>query len=341
MTISAAGTSEQLNANWRQALGRDDIEELLEMRDLQSWLSIGANWALVLGSMALVAWWPNPLSILLAIAVIGARQLGFAVLMHEASHRSLFRDRELNDWAGNWFCAYPVWSDLNPYRPYHLQHHARTGTAEDPDLGLITPFPITAASLRRKLLRDLSGRTGIKFASAAWRRSFGRGSDDPANATGRRAGHGFLITNILLFSVLSVAGNPLLYLLWVAAWLTTFPLVTRIRSIAEHAMTPDANDPLGNTRTTVARWWERLFIAPNRVNFHIEHHLLMTVPHYNLPRMHQLLRDRGVLDGACVESDYLKILRRAASRDGTDGGPREDSDHVGQVNGLLGQIDPQ
>ena len=92
-----------------------------------------------------------------------------------------------------------------------------------------------------------------------------------------------------------------LYLLWAGAWLTTNTLVTRIRSIAEHALTPDADDPLGNTRTTLARWWERLFIAPNRVNYHLEHHLLMTVPHYKLPRLHALLRRARLLARACVE----------------------------------------
>ena len=75
-------------------------------------------------------------------------------------------------------------------------------------------------------------------------------------------------------------------------------------------------DPLRNTRTTLARAWERLIVAPNRVNYHLEHHLLMTVPHYNLPRMHALLRERGVLDAACVSRGYVGVLRNAASRPG-------------------------
>jgi fatty acid desaturase len=77
------------------------------------------------------------------------------------------------------------------------------------------------------------------------------------------------------------------------AWLTTHTAVTRIRFIAEHGMTPDQGDPLRNTRTVLPSWWERLLIVPNRLNFHLEHHLLMTVPHYNLARLHRLLRDRG------------------------------------------------
>jgi fatty acid desaturase len=301
---------------WRQALSRDDIDSLLEMHDWKSWRSIAINWGLVAASFALVARWPNPLTVVVAIFVIGARQLGFAVLMHEAAHRTLFSDRRLNDWAGNWLCAYPVWGDLYPYRPYHLQHHAKTWTADDPDLALANPFPITRASLRRKVWRDLSGKTGWKRFRATLKRDLGRSRGRVRRNfdAGLEALHGVLITNAVLLGILTASGHPMLYLLWIIAWLTSYSLVMRIRSIAEHAMIPDPESDLGNTRTTVARWWERLLIAPNYVNYHLEHHLLMTVPHYNLPRMHRLLRDRGALADACVTRGYPGVLTLAASR---------------------------
>jgi len=303
--------------SWREHLSREDIAELLRFEDWRSAWSIAFDWGVVFAAMALVGTWPNPLTILLALFLIGARQLGLAVLMHEASHRSLFEKRAVNDWAGQWLCAYPVWSDMALYRPYHLQHHAHTGTPRDPDLGLVAPFPISRASLRRKIVRDLTGRTGVKFARAGWKRSVARWHEPD----GRRAAIGVLATNALLVGGLAALGHAELYLLWAGAWLTTNTLLTRIRSIAEHALTPSLDDPLGNTRTTLGRWWERLFIAPNRVNYHLEHHLLMTVPHYKLPRMHALLRERDLLARACVErGGYRAILRRAASK--ADGGQR-------------------
>jgi fatty acid desaturase len=334
MTASASTAEEHLDASWRSALTREEIAGLLEMNDLRAWLAVALNWSLVFAAFGLVAVWPNPLTIVVALFVIGARQLGFAVFMHDASHRALFRNRTVNDWVGNWLCAYPIWSDLYPYRPYHLQHHGHTGGPKDPDLGLVRPFPITGGSLGRKIWRDLSGQTGRKFARGAFKRTFGRYHDD---RIARRAAQGVAITNLVLLVILAVLGRPELYLLWVGAWFTTHTLVTRIRSIAEHAMTPDATDPLGNTRTTLARWWERLLIAPNRVNYHLEHHLLMTVPLYNLPRMHRLLRERGVLERACVERGYLRVLRRAASRPGRGEGGETDDESRGmaQVNGFF------
>ncbi|MFO1200891.1 MAG: hypothetical protein U1E86_28395 [Burkholderiaceae bacterium] len=55
-----------------------------------SWLSIAINWGTIFGSMALVAAWPNPLTIALALLLIGTRQLGMAILMHDAAHRAPF-----------------------------------------------------------------------------------------------------------------------------------------------------------------------------------------------------------------------------------------------------------
>lgn len=103
----------------------------------------------------------------------------------------------------------------------------------------------------------------------------------------------------------------MLYLLWLGAWLTTNKLVARIRSIAEHAVVPDPTDPFGQTRTVRAGWLARLLIAPNQVHYHLEHHLLMTVPHYNLPKLHRMLRERGLLERACIANDYGEVLRQA------------------------------
>jgi len=319
----AADTSKAAAAMLRATLSPEERRELLEIDSLQSWWMIGSNWLLIFAAMALVAWAPNPFTIVLALFVIAARQLGMAIVMHEAAHRTLFRNRRLNDWAGNWLAAYPVWAEVAPYRAYHLVHHTRTGTDQDPDLGLAAPFPIKKDSFRRKVWRDLSGQTGWKQAKAVFRRDVGWSRGRNQRSLGMNEGQQLdvgwhklvpiAITNGVLLGVLTLAGYPALYLLWVVAWLTTYRLVTRLRSIAEHGMVPDRRDPLRNTRTTIASWWERLLVAPNRVNFHLEHHLLMTVPHHNLPRLHRLLRERGAVDESCITPSYLEVVRLATS----------------------------
>ncbi|MDG2333442.1 MAG: fatty acid desaturase family protein [Myxococcota bacterium] len=302
--------------NWRDALGEEEVRELQRLRDGRGLFSLALNWTIIFGSFGLVAAWTNPLTILVAIFLIGGRQLGLAIFMHDASHYALFGNRRFNDWAGNWLAAYPIWGDLAPYRPYHLRHHAHTWTEKDPDLSLATPFPVSRESLRRKIWRDLSGQTGWKRAVATWRRDLERshGKVRRTDGGGIHRLKGVVVSNAVIFGILAAAGHPEFYGLWVVAWLTSYSFAMRVRAIAEHSMPSDRDSEFGNTRTVLPAWWERLLLAPNRVNYHLEHHLLMRVPHYNLPRMHERLRERGVLNDALVVRGYLGILRQAASK---------------------------
>ena len=141
-------TTSDTAAQVRDVFTREERAELHRISDWRSWLTVAATWGLVAASFAMVAYWPNVFTVVLAIFIIGARQLGLAVIMHEAAHRSMFKRPELNDIVGNWLAAYPIWGDVEPYRQYHLQHHAKNWTEEDPDIALATPFPITRESIR-------------------------------------------------------------------------------------------------------------------------------------------------------------------------------------------------
>jgi hypothetical protein len=75
---------------WLEHFTTDEIRELRAIRDHRAWLTLGVNYGLIAASMALVAYAPNVLTVVLALCIIGARQLGFAVVMHESAHHTLF-----------------------------------------------------------------------------------------------------------------------------------------------------------------------------------------------------------------------------------------------------------
>ncbi len=91
-------------------------------------------------------------------------------------------------------------------------------------------------------------------------------------------------------------------------------MVERFRSIAEHSMVTDNDDPFRNTRTTYANWFERAFIAPYFVNYHLEHHLVMAVPCYNQPKMHRMLLAKGYGPRMEIKPGYRAILALASSK---------------------------
>ncbi|HYZ40591.1 MAG TPA: fatty acid desaturase family protein, partial [Stellaceae bacterium] len=110
-------------------------DQLVAVRRRSTWKGVALivhAWALILGSIALVAWWPNPLTYLLAVGIIGSRQLGLAILMHDGAHGCLSPDEGFNLKLSQWFCAYPIFAETRAYRRYHLQHHARTQQDDDP-----------------------------------------------------------------------------------------------------------------------------------------------------------------------------------------------------------------
>ncbi len=96
------------------------------------------------------------------LAILGGRQLGLSILMHDGAHGLLHPDRKTNNWLGQWPTGAATGSDLHAYRAYHLTHHKFTQQAEDPDLALSAPFPTSHDSLRRKFIRDLTGQTFYK-----------------------------------------------------------------------------------------------------------------------------------------------------------------------------------
>ena len=276
------------------------------------WL-VAHCWGVIGLAMAVGAVWP--VTIPIAVIVIGTRQLGLFILMHDAAHALLHVDRKVNDWVGFWLCS----ASIRQYRPYHLQHHRFVQQTEDPDLVLSAPFPITRESFVRKVVRDLTGQTFVKqhFGHIAQRikaRAAGESLVDvffDELAKDRR----FLIGNALGFLVFALAGAWWVWLvMWLLPMMTWLPLVYRIRNIAEHALVAQNQaDPLRQARTTQAHWLERIVVAPYWVNYHCEHHMFTSVPCWNLPQAHALLAQRGTTASMEVQPGYLTMLRLATA----------------------------
>ena len=297
-------------------LSKEELKVIRKKRDWINVVSISLNWLQIIAAMALFFYFPNVLTFLLSVVVIGSRQFALAVLAHDGAHNLLFFNEKINDFASQWFCAFPIFSDNRPYRPYHLAHHRFTESENDPDLSLSAPFPITKASFRRKVIRDLTGQTGFKRYSIALKSIFSSEADNFAGRIKKISDKisGFFISNLVIFSLIAIFSHWSIYfLLWWIPAFTYYSLIVRIRNIAEHSVTPgDTN--LNNTRTTKASLLTRYLLVPHHVNFHLEHHLFTNCPWYNLPKVHEMLKGEPLRDKMCIEESYFSVLRKATSR---------------------------
>jgi fatty acid desaturase len=315
-------------------LSRDEIKSFSERSDCWGAWALCSTWGIFALTFIGLAWarenlptWGFIVALTLGVFVIAGRQLCLAILQHDAAHGTLFKTKWCNDVLVDWLCARPIWNDLRKYRPYHMVHHSKTSTIDDPDLCLVAKLPTTRGSLMRKFLRDLCGMTGLKFLAGRLLMDAGvlqwslnsdirrlpqkgrRWWDYPG--TFFKNASGMLLTNSLLFAAFWASGNAWLYGVWVLAYITPFPLFLRIRCMAEHACLESSRNVLHNTRTTYAGLIARVCVAPMRVNFHMEHHLMASVPYFRLRTLHALLRERAIVP---EPPTYLQMLRLLSNR---------------------------
>lgn len=303
-------------------LSKEEVVYYTRKSDIKGLRVLISNWFYIFAIFTVVYIFPNPITILLSTILIGGRQLGLAILMHECGHKTLFKTPELNETLGHWLCALPVLSNLPSYAAGHLQHHKLAGTVDDPDLNNYKEYPVDLDSFKRKIFRDIKGQTAvslIKSVSKGAQTAFSNKTESVKEQTKKNKRKidnplvQILLVQGVIFLVLSILFAPWVYLIWVAAFLTSFMLIIRLRQVAEHANVPDLYDvdPRKNTRTTIPRVWERMIFTPNWVNYHLEHHFMASVPCYRLKALHQLLKARGAYKDTKIFYGYASVMRHA------------------------------
>ena len=97
-----------------------------------------------------------------------------------------------------------------------------------------------------------------------------------------------------MLALFTLAGRPELYpLLWLLPWMTSWRVINRLRSIAEHGgmeRSPDRRRTTHHVRQSrLASFW----LVPFNTGWHLAHHVDMGVPWRNLPALHHELVDAG------------------------------------------------
>lgn len=299
--------------NTKDYIPKARVRALARRSDLWgAWLTFHV-WAVIIGAMALFIIFPNPLTFIVAFLLIGSRQHGLAILMHDAAHGILFKTKTLNEFVGKWLLGAPYGGDLKGYRKYHLKHHRYTQSELDPDLPLSSKFPISKSSLRRKLFRDVTGQTFLRLRLATLKMKPGGKPDiEGSDAFQKNSPWPYLITNAVIFTSLAAIGHWWLYIaLWQLPLITWFFAVLRMRNITEHAMTTYDDNPLTHARTTYTNILEKIFLGPYWVNYHVEHHAYMFVPCYRLKALHKEMI--GHHDKMDIKRGYRAVMAAATT----------------------------
>jgi len=259
---------------------RDALRQIPSVRNGLSVVSVFAQTAVLI----YLAVHFGPITWLPVFVLMGRAHAQFASLMHEAAHRLLFRNRTLNDFVGRWLIGYPAFTNTDAYRRVHMAHHREEFGPNEPDIALYANYPISAASWRRKLVRDAQGRTGLRLL-----RDQLRGARSEV-AVVRQTLFKILAVQAVLVVAAIIAGYWWVYpLFWLLPYLTVWRVINRLRSVAEHGGLMASDDRRIATHSVKQHWSARFFLVPFNIGFHLAHHVDAGVPFRNLPKYHQML----------------------------------------------------
>jgi fatty acid desaturase len=283
---------------------RDDLRRIPSVRNAISVVSLYLQTAVLLTAVVAVPGWWRLLVWPLAFVLMGRAHAQFASLMHEAAHRLLFAKRSLNDWVGRWLLGYPSFTTTEGYRRVHMAHHREEFGPDEPDIPLYANYPVSPASLRRKLTRDAAGRTGIKLLRQQLR---SLRAPDPVV---RRTQQKIWGVQAVLLTASVLAGVWWLYpLFWLLPYLTVWRVINRLRSIAEHGGMMASKDRRITTHSVAQHPPARFLLVPYNIGWHLAHHVDSGIPFRNLPRFHAALREVGYLDGRVEHPGYRSIWK--------------------------------
>ena len=313
--MGAAVRGEEFKDDFRKALPADLVQRLTRRSAWRATAAVLEDLATIAAAIAIaLAFWPNAAVIFICVVVIGTRQHALFVMAHDAAHYLLYENRKLNDFVGR-ACATLQGLSMCTYRVIHRLHHNNLYGELDPDTALHGGYPRGKWYLLRKLLKDLSGLTAWKtyayFLGGApalntQTKVALRPLDDTSaklRDQARSDRNTVICFHLITLIVFALGGYLVEYLvLWIVPLVTVVQAILRLRAVAEHGATTDFSSPLTAARTNLVPAWLGWLAFPHHVNYHIEHHLYASVPHYHLPELHHELASRGLLENAEVLS---------------------------------------
>ncbi|MEO0492306.1 MAG: fatty acid desaturase [Actinomycetota bacterium] len=261
------------------------------------------------GLAVLASGWPPVAAIptyALVFVAMGSWFQRVLTLNHEAAHRLLFSNKRWNDWIGEKLIGWLVFGDGgNGYRIAHTQHHRDEFGEKEPDFLLYALYPISKASLRRKLVRDAVGVSGYKNLKPAFKGLF---------RSGRRVrAMRYLSGQLFVFAIFALLGQPLFYLLfWLLPWGTYFRVFNRVRALAEHGGMTRSGDRRRTTHDIHQGFWSRYVFLSQGIGFHLAHHVDSGIPMSNLHRLHDALVEDGYVVPEMTQRGYWSFFRTLA-----------------------------
>jgi fatty acid desaturase len=290
-------------------------------KDLDNWhgfLQVLEDWLLIGLAIIFSLWsWQNLplifgiLSYVLAIVLIGGRQRGLRVNNHQASHKSLAKNPQLNYCLGTLFGCWTLLESFSGYDDTHNSkangHHPQHGTDRDVDhiavvrKGLYAP-EVTPNDVKRYLLTiPLQTPNYILFL-------FQRNHSEKLQERVFR-----LIYFLAVSTVLIALGWGKYYLIyWIVPLFTTANWLGAFIQLAEHYPLITKAEPkdIYLSRNRIFSPFINLFLGTHYDGYHLVHHLFPSLPFWHSRKAHEILMQDEVYASLHQETGLKSLVKQ-------------------------------
>jgi fatty acid desaturase len=289
-------------------------------------------WGMLVLGVAVYVAFPSVFTFIFAFFVVTSRMGALLAIAHDAHHSAFLPSKKWNDLIAAWLCAYPVGSIYGSSRAVHMAHHKLLNTPDDPDRN----FHFEGNKNTRKdfawhfIKLVCGGQLWTSIVVNGLMRPFAKNiapaqMPDGDTASGakpplvvvNRKGHPEILNlvpvQLIILTTLWLVSHQwwLYFALWLGPIFTTGTFLGFLRGFVDHARLKD-DSPAGKDRLVSVRntnFLERAFLAPYDFKYHAEHHMFPSVPHYFLPRLHELLQaDPEYCNSYIVRDSYSSFI---------------------------------
>jgi fatty acid desaturase len=264
--------------------------------------SIILNW-IVFIALAMISFYMFSISIFVYFItsfLTGCALRGFDNLTHDASHFNLFRNKKLHSYL-EFLISFPVFRTLKDYRVSHMVHHRnyRRDPMNDPDVLQVKRWGISSEN-KTPFVQKILFFYVFRQLSCFYLIDNIRFNFLPYIVSKESIIPRILTWSIVLIIVQFTSTWDFLIIGYLIPYFYWLPLIRFTTESSKHTNV-NLQDEFSNSRSNIGVF-HQLLLHPHNDGFHQMHHLIASIPGYNLKKAYHFLKKHGKIDNKVIES---------------------------------------